>query len=431
MAACSGPSRASVFFFALLSLIGRRDPLLPLVPPGARGRIWAGPWARAGAWLFVGLGLLTPVGMAVTRFVDRPVAKVIAAVVYGWMGLSILLFFLLVASEVARASVLAASALGSARSIPSGALFSRAASRAPSPSARWSSRASARRARSEGRAGEGDRPAPAAPRGARGLPHRPDLRPAHRAHPRPALACRGGRAGVNAAEPDSIVITGDFVDGSVADLARRGRAPRRAPRQARRLLRHGQPRVLLGRRRVARRAERARRPRRCATSGSASATASTASISPASTTGARAASAAATGPIWPARSPAATRSRELVLLAHQPKQIHEAEQLGVGLQLSGHTHGGQIFPLGALRAARPALRRRPGSPRRASTLREPRDGLLGPAHPRRRAARDLPHRADHRVARPPPLTPCARGPASGSWPSRRARRPSRRTPAGP
>ncbi len=37
-------------------------------------------------------------------------------------------------------------------------------------------------------------------------------------------------------------------------------------------------------------------------------------------------------------------SRELVLLAHQPKQIHEAARHGVGLQLSGHTHGGQIFP---------------------------------------------------------------------------------------
>jgi predicted MPP superfamily phosphohydrolase len=39
-------------------------------------------------------------------------------------------------------------------------------------------------------------------------------------------------------------------------------------------------------------------------------------------------------------------SRELVLLAHQPKQIDEAERHGVGLQLSGHTHGGQIFPWG-------------------------------------------------------------------------------------
>jgi predicted MPP superfamily phosphohydrolase len=37
-------------------------------------------------------------------------------------------------------------------------------------------------------------------------------------------------------------------------------------------------------------------------------------------------------------------SRELVLLAHQPRAIVEAAALGVGLQLSGHTHGGQIFP---------------------------------------------------------------------------------------
>jgi predicted MPP superfamily phosphohydrolase len=37
-------------------------------------------------------------------------------------------------------------------------------------------------------------------------------------------------------------------------------------------------------------------------------------------------------------------SRELVLLAHQPKQIIEAAARGVGLQISGHTHGGQIFP---------------------------------------------------------------------------------------
>jgi uncharacterized protein len=37
-------------------------------------------------------------------------------------------------------------------------------------------------------------------------------------------------------------------------------------------------------------------------------------------------------------------AREVVLLAHQPKSIVEAAKHGVGLQLSGHTHGGQIFP---------------------------------------------------------------------------------------
>lgn len=34
----------------------------------------------------------------------------------------------------------------------------------------------------------------------------------------------------------------------------------------------------------------------------------------------------------------------VLLLAHQPKQIHAAVAHGVDLQLSGHTHGGQIWP---------------------------------------------------------------------------------------
>lgn len=33
-----------------------------------------------------------------------------------------------------------------------------------------------------------------------------------------------------------------------------------------------------------------------------------------------------------------------ILLAHQPKVAAEASQLGIDLQLSGHTHGGQMFP---------------------------------------------------------------------------------------
>jgi uncharacterized protein len=36
--------------------------------------------------------------------------------------------------------------------------------------------------------------------------------------------------------------------------------------------------------------------------------------------------------------------RACVLLAHQPRGIELADQLGVDLQLSGHTHGGQMFP---------------------------------------------------------------------------------------
>lgn len=40
--------------------------------------------------------------------------------------------------------------------------------------------------------------------------------------------------------------------------------------------------------------------------------------------------------------------RELVMLAHQPNYIRASAEVGVGLQLSGHTHGGQLYPFGAV-----------------------------------------------------------------------------------
>jgi len=50
---------------------------------------------------------------------------------------------------------------------------------------------------------------------------------------------------------------------------------------------------------------------------------------------------------WPALDAALAGrdpDRSLVLLAHQPRGVAEAVRAGVELQLSGHTHGGQIFP---------------------------------------------------------------------------------------
>lgn len=45
-----------------------------------------------------------------------------------------------------------------------------------------------------------------------------------------------------------------------------------------------------------------------------------------------------------------------ILLAHQPREIEAAAAAGVDLQLSGHTHGGQIWPFGGfVMAAQPYL----------------------------------------------------------------------------
>ncbi|HLL83251.1 MAG TPA: metallophosphoesterase, partial [Longimicrobium sp.] len=38
------------------------------------------------------------------------------------------------------------------------------------------------------------------------------------------------------------------------------------------------------------------------------------------------------------------RDHAAVLLAHQPRDFEKAVEHGIGLQLSGHTHGGQLFP---------------------------------------------------------------------------------------
>ncbi len=46
----------------------------------------------------------------------------------------------------------------------------------------------------------------------------------------------------------------------------------------------------------------------------------------------------------------------VVLLAHQPVQVHEAARYGVDLQLSGHTHGGQMVPFNfVVRAVQPVV----------------------------------------------------------------------------
>jgi predicted MPP superfamily phosphohydrolase len=52
----------------------------------------------------------------------------------------------------------------------------------------------------------------------------------------------------------------------------------------------------------------------------------------------------------------AEAARPTVLLAHQPVQVSEAAARGVDLQLSGHTHGGQMWPFHyAVSAVQPAL----------------------------------------------------------------------------
>ena len=54
------------------------------------------------------------------------------------------------------------------------------------------------------------------------------------------------------------------------------------------------------------------------------------------------------GPAFAAALGDRDTTRPVVLLAHQPVQVEDAAKFGVDLQLSGHTHGGQIQPFGAI-----------------------------------------------------------------------------------
>jgi predicted MPP superfamily phosphohydrolase len=64
----------------------------------------------------------------------------------------------------------------------------------------------------------------------------------------------------------------------------------------------------------------------------------------------------ADGPDFGAALDGRGTARPVVLLAHQPVMVHEAARHGVDLMLAGHTHGGQMQPFGlVVRAVQPVL----------------------------------------------------------------------------
>jgi predicted MPP superfamily phosphohydrolase len=303
----------------------------------------AAPWYGVASYAIAALAVLTPVGLVASRALERPASTVVAVVVYGWMGLVALLFFFFLGAEIIRSSVhvyyaLVASPFDAARRT----FLSRAIAGVVGFSA-------------VGLAGVGAATAlgevttqrvrvrlarlPASIAGFR-IVQITDL------HIGPTLGHKWLEqvvAQVNALAPDLVAITGDLVDGSVEAL-RDQTAPLAALRA-----KHGVFFVTgnheyysgadawiaeLGRLGV-----RVLRNERVAI-GEGEASFDLAGVDDYSAHRfgrghgadlARAVAGRDTG-------------RELVLLAHQPKQIHDAVKHGVGLQLSGHTHGGQFFP---------------------------------------------------------------------------------------
>jgi hypothetical protein len=300
-------------------------------------------WQRVGTIAVVVLALLTPLGMALSRVLGRPRGTVVAYVAYGWMGVAVLLLFLLAGSEIVRGAVYAWSVI---RDQPADAGRRLFVSRAIAGTV-------GALALAIGGLGTASAVGNVELRRLRvGLKRLPEAMSGFKIvqltdlHIGPTLGrdwLEGVVANANAAEPDLIAITGDLVDGSVADL-REHVAP-----LGRLKAKHGVYFVTGNHEyysgadewiaELTRLGVRVLRNERVSI-GDGDVSFDLAGVDDWSAKRFGNGHGADLARAVDGRDAA----RELVLLAHQPKQIQEASDHGVGLQLSGHTHGGQIFP---------------------------------------------------------------------------------------
>jgi hypothetical protein len=301
-------------------------------------------WQTIGTRVLIALGIAMPLSMFLARMLPRPVGTAISYLAYTWMGMAALLVSVLFLSELVRASVLAGSAilsrpLDEARRTFLSRMIAGAAGLVALGLA-GTGVASALGAVTIKRVAVGLRRLPASLGGFR-IVQLTDV------HIGPTIG-REWLAGiverVNALDPHLVVITGDLVDGSVEAL-REHVAPLAALRA-----RHGVYFVTgnheyysgaaewieeLGRLGV-----RVLRNERV-TIGEGDESFDLAGVDDWRSKD----MVPGHGPDLAKACAGRDASRELVLLAHQPKQIFEAAAHGVGLQISGHTHGGQLFPI--------------------------------------------------------------------------------------
>jgi predicted MPP superfamily phosphohydrolase len=315
------------------------------------------PWRRIATVALVVLAIAMPLGMIALRAAPQPLARILPVVAFSWLGLAFMLFCAVLAVDLVRAAV------------HGGDLLADWLRRRPDPPADPARRLFVARALAGGAALATGGAAAFAFRAATGpaevtlVPVRLErLPPALDGltiaqitdlHVGPTIGERDVRRVVeqtNAMRPDVVAITGDLVDGSVRDL---GRA---ISELARLRARHGVYFVTGNHEYYSGVAEwlealrgmgiRVLRNERV-TIGDAGASIDLAGVDDWSAAHANGGHEQDLRRALAGRDP----ERGLVLLAHQPRGIAEAVTAGVELQLSGHTHGGQIVPFNLLVAA--------------------------------------------------------------------------------
>lgn len=301
-------------------------------------------WQRLGALVFTVGALLMPAGMILSRLLSRPASTVAATITFSWMGLVVLLFFLTLGSEVLRGG---AALLELTRVVPDDperrAFMARAMSGVIGVTAVGLGGYGAARART-----------PIVKELSVSLPRFPSaldglkivqLTDVHIGPLIDGAWLRDVVARVNELSPDVIAITGDLVDGSVAELGEHV-APLADLRAkygvyfvtGNHEYYSGADEWIAELTRLGIRVLRNER----VSIGDGEVSFDLAGVDDLRAKGFGGDHGADLGKALAGRDV----ERELVLLAHQPKQAFESAEHGVGLQLSGHTHGGQIWPWG-------------------------------------------------------------------------------------
>ncbi len=320
---------------------------------------WPAPWSKVGTWALVFLAVLLPVAMPLSRALPRDWAGPIAGAAYAWMGLGFLLVVSAFLADLASWIGSGALALWASRQSEGATdpvrreLLSRGAAGVASVAAVGFGGAALRGGLGEVEVKEVPVRLERLPRALSGF----SLVQLTDVHVGPTIGRRFVEQIVekaNAQRPDAVVITGDLVDGSVAELARH------VEPLARLRARHGVYFCLGNHEYYSGAAPwiehlrslgiRVLRNERVVV-GDAAASFDLAGVDDykAGRFGHEPDLAAAVA----GRDP----ERELVLLAHQPAEIERAARHAVGLQLSGHTHGGQIRPFDNLvKLAQPYVR---------------------------------------------------------------------------
>jgi predicted MPP superfamily phosphohydrolase len=315
-----------------------RDPALPE------------PWRRIATVVLVLLAFAVPLGMLALRFAPRPLAQLVPVIAFTWLGLAFLLFSAVLVLDAVRLAGQAAAWLAEwVRSQPEPpanaerrVFVARVVAGTATLATAGASAYAFRSARGPAEVTEVPVRLERLPKALSGL----TIAQITDLHVGPTIGNRHVQRvveQVNAIRPDVVAVTGDLVDGSVAQL---GAAISHLGNLR---ARHGVYFVtgnheyysgvvewLAELRRLGVRVLRNER----VTVGDAGASIDLAGVND---WGARGLG-GGYGPDLERALAGREPERGLVLLAHQPRGVDEAVRAGVELQISGHTHGGQIAP---------------------------------------------------------------------------------------